>query len=83
MPRCRTPCGARIDSQMFRRSYASVFKGDEHWASIEVPAGQRYAWDAKSTYVKNPPYFEGMTHAAGSRSRTCAARACWRCSATR
>ncbi len=50
-----------IDSQMFRNSYASVFKGDEHWASIHVPAGQRYAWDAKSTYVKHPPYFEGMT----------------------
>jgi aconitase A len=50
-----------INSQMFRDSYASVFKGDEHWASIQVPAGQRYAWDAKSTYVKDPPYFEGMT----------------------
>jgi aconitate hydratase len=50
-----------IDSQMFRQSYASVFKGDEHWASIQVPAGQRYAWDAKSTYVKHPPYFEGMS----------------------
>ncbi|HSY06318.1 MAG TPA: aconitate hydratase AcnA [Steroidobacteraceae bacterium] len=50
-----------LDSQMFRQSYASVFKGDEHWASIQVPAGQRYAWDAKSTYVKHPPYFEGMS----------------------
>jgi len=50
-----------IDSQMFRHSYASVFKGDENWADIKVPAGQRYAWDAKSTYVKNPPYFAGMT----------------------
>jgi aconitate hydratase len=50
-----------IDSQMFRHSYASVFKGDENWANISVPTGQRYAWDEKSTYVKNPPYFEGMT----------------------
>jgi len=50
-----------IDSQMFRDSYASVFKGDEHWANIKVPAGQRYAWDAASTYVKNPPYFDAMT----------------------
>ncbi|HEV3181360.1 MAG TPA: aconitate hydratase AcnA [Steroidobacteraceae bacterium] len=50
-----------IDSQMFRESYASVFKGDENWANISVPTGQRYTWDAKSTYVKNPPYFEGMT----------------------
>jgi aconitate hydratase len=50
-----------IDSQMFRQSYASVFRGDENWANIAVPTGQRYTWDEKSTYVKNPPYFEGMT----------------------
>jgi aconitate hydratase len=50
-----------IDSQMFRTSYASVFQGDENWAGIQVPAGKRYAWDTKSTYVKNPPYFDGMT----------------------
>ena len=50
-----------LDSQMFRHSYASVFQGDDNWASIKVPAGKLYSWDAKSTYVKNPPYFEGMT----------------------
>jgi aconitase A len=50
-----------IDSQMFRASYAGVFKGDENWVQIKVPTGKLYAWDAKSTYVKNPPYFEGMT----------------------
>ncbi|HEX4649368.1 MAG TPA: aconitate hydratase AcnA [Steroidobacteraceae bacterium] len=50
-----------IDSQMFRSSYASVFKGDDNWAGIKVPAGKRYEWEARSTYVKNPPYFEGMT----------------------
>jgi len=50
-----------IDSQMFRHSYASVFQGDENWAGIQVPAGKRYAWDEKSTYVKNPPYFDSMT----------------------
>ena len=49
-----------IDSQMFRDSYATVFKGDDNWANIKVPAGQRYAWDTRSTYVKNPPYFDGM-----------------------
>ena len=67
-----------IDSQMFRDSYASVFKGDEHWASIQVPAGQRYAWDAKSTYVKHPPYFDGHDHDAGAargRARRARARA--------
>jgi aconitate hydratase len=49
-----------IDSKMFQQSYASVFAGDEHWSGIQVPAGKRYTWDAKSTYVKDPPYFEGM-----------------------
>ncbi len=50
-----------IDSQMFQKSYASVFTGDQNWTDIRVPAGKRYSWDAKSTYVKNPPYFDGMT----------------------
>ena len=50
-----------IDSQMFRDSYASVFKGDDNWANIKVPAGERYAWDAVSTYVKSPPYFDAMS----------------------
>src|SRR3982075_374479 len=49
-----------IDSPMFRERHASVFKGDDNWANIKVPAGQRYAWDMRSTYVKNPPYFDGM-----------------------
>ena len=38
-----------------------MFKGDEQWQSLDVPSGETYAWDADSTYVKNPPYFEGMT----------------------
>ncbi|MGH8323835.1 MAG: aconitate hydratase, partial [Steroidobacteraceae bacterium] len=50
-----------IDSEMFRKSYASVFTGDANWSSIKVPAGKRYTWDEKSTYVKHPPYFDGMT----------------------
>ncbi len=50
-----------INSEMFRRSYASVYDGDERWQSIKVPAGTVYSWDERSTYVKNPPYFEGMT----------------------
>jgi aconitase A len=50
-----------IDSEMFRRSYASVFAGDASWAGIKVPSGDIYAWDPGSTYVKNPPYFDGMT----------------------
>jgi aconitate hydratase len=50
-----------INSDMFRKSYGSVFDGDAHWQAIKVPAGKVYSWDAKSTYVKNPPYFDGMT----------------------
>ena len=49
-----------VESDMFRRSYAGVFAGDENWNGLEVPAGDRYAWDPASTYVKRPPYFDGM-----------------------
>jgi aconitate hydratase len=50
-----------VDSAMFIKGYADVFKGDANWSSIKTPAGRIYAWDDKSTYVKNPPYFDGMT----------------------
>ena len=50
-----------IDSDMFQSSYASVFAGDENWKNIDAPEGEIYAWDDSSTYVKNPPYFDGMT----------------------
>ena len=50
-----------IDSGMFKSSYAGVFDGDANWNSLEVPAGEIYTWDSDSTYVKSPPYFEGMT----------------------
>ena len=46
---------------MFRRGYSSVFQGDEHWNRIEVPQGQIYRWEPTSTYVRNPPYFDGMS----------------------
>ncbi len=49
-----------IDSTMFRSSYDSVFAGDDNWNNLEVPAGEIYQWDESSTYVRNPPYFEGM-----------------------
>ena len=51
---------ATIDSEMFADSYANVFSGDARWASIEVPEANQFEWDPDSTYVKNPPYFEGM-----------------------
>ena len=49
-----------VDSTMFKKSYAGVFKGDANWNSIKVPQGESYAWDPGSTYVRNPPYFDGM-----------------------
>ena len=52
---------ANIDSSMFKSSYDSVFDGDANWKGIESPQGEIYTWDKDSTYVKNPPYFEGMT----------------------
>ena len=50
-----------IDGKMFSSSYAGVFDGDENWNGLDVATGETYAWEATSTYVKNPPYFEGMT----------------------
>jgi aconitate hydratase len=50
-----------VDSAMFKKGYANVFLGDANWAAIKTPAGKIYSWDGKSTYVKNPPYFDGIT----------------------
>ncbi len=50
-----------IDSEMFNRQYAGVFEGDERWKSLPTPTGDTFSWDVKSTYVRKPPYFEGMT----------------------
>jgi aconitate hydratase len=52
---------ASVDSAMFKKGYANVFTGDANWSSIKTPAGKIYEWDGKSTYVKSPPYFDGMT----------------------
>jgi aconitate hydratase len=49
-----------INKQMFTRKYADVFKGDANWRKIAVKGGLTYKWDDRSTYVQNPPYFEGM-----------------------
>jgi aconitate hydratase len=50
-----------VNASQFKKSYSAVFKGDEHWNAIKVPAGEIYSWDDKSTYVRKPPYFDGMT----------------------
>ena len=49
-----------VTRELFATKYADVFNGDEYWRGLEAPAGQTYAWDQNSTYVQNPPYFEGM-----------------------
>jgi aconitate hydratase len=50
-----------VKAEFFRTQYADVFRGDDFWQNLDVPAGETYAWQDDSTYVKNPPYFEGMT----------------------
>ncbi len=52
---------AAVTPDMFASRYGDVFKGDVHWQAIKVGAGRTYAWDMGSTYVKHPPYFDGMT----------------------
>ena len=49
-----------ISSEMFKKDYASVFDGDHRWKSLDTPTGKTFEWDPKSTYVRKPPYFEGM-----------------------
>ncbi|WP_425956968.1 aconitate hydratase [Xylanimonas sp. McL0601] len=56
----QTTIDASIDREMFEADYADVFKGDERWRALEVPTGATFAWDAESTYVRKPPYFDGM-----------------------
>ena len=50
-----------VKAEMFTKRYANVFKGDKNWQAIKVADGQTYAWEMGSTYVQNPPYFEGLT----------------------
>jgi aconitate hydratase len=50
-----------IDAGMFESNYGTVFGGDDNWNNLEVPTGERYAWDPASTYVKHPPFFEGIS----------------------
>ncbi len=50
-----------IDRDMFTKDYADVFTGDEQWRALQTPVGDTFAWDPDSTYVRKPPYFDGMT----------------------
>jgi aconitate hydratase len=58
-----TVMGNSVKPEMFQKTYAVVFEGDEHWRKLNVPKGDTYAWDQASTYIKHPPYFEGMKKA--------------------
>jgi aconitate hydratase len=55
-----------IEGDMFRRNYADVFTGDERWRSLEIPEGDLYDWREESTYVRRPPYFDGMSREPGT-----------------
>ena len=57
-----------IDPELFRRTYASVFDGDDRWKALPIPDGDRYAWDPESTYVARPPFFEGLSMTAEAPS---------------
>ncbi|MFV1363177.1 MULTISPECIES: aconitate hydratase [Mycolicibacterium] len=53
--------GAHLKAEMFTKSYSDVFTGDEHWRNLDVPSGDTFEWAPDSTYVRQPPYFDGMT----------------------
>ena len=65
---------ATVGPEMFARNYADVFAGDTRWNAIVSPDGERYAWDGASTYIKNPPYFDGMATTPGHIADIHAAR---------
>ena len=50
-----------IDPELFRSTYATVFEGDERWRALPIPSGDRYAWQADSSYIAKPPFFDGMS----------------------
>jgi aconitate hydratase A / 2-methylisocitrate dehydratase len=52
---------AAVRADMFREQYADVFSGDERWRSLHVPTGDRFVWHPDSTYIRNPPFFDGLT----------------------
>ncbi|MFF7632172.1 aconitate hydratase AcnA [Kitasatospora sp. NPDC008050] len=63
-----------IDQDMFAKDYADVFAGDHRWQSLSIPTGNTFEWDTESTYVRKPPYFEGMAKTPSPVSDIAAAR---------
>ncbi len=66
---------ASLRPEMFRERYGAVFDGDESWQALEVPGGSRFAWDPGSTYVRQPPFFEGLPPEPAALADVRAARA--------
>jgi len=66
--------GRAVRSDMFHKQYGEVFHGDAHWRAIPVPEGDLFSWDTQSTYVKHPPYFDGMTKQPGAITDIAGAR---------
>ena len=60
----RAVISSAIDPELFRRTYAVVFEGDDRWRALPIPAGDRYAWDPASSYIAKPPFFDGLTFEA-------------------
>ena len=58
-----------VAEEMFTRDYADVFSGDDNWRGLDIPAGDTFAWAEESTYVRRPPYFDGMPDRAGAGHR--------------
>jgi aconitate hydratase len=57
----RSVIATSIDPELFRRTYAVVFEGDDRWRALPIPAGDRYAWDPSSTYIAKPPFFDALS----------------------
>jgi aconitate hydratase len=60
----RSVIAGAIDPELFRRTYATVFEGDDRWRALPIPSGHRYAWAAGSTYIAKPPFFDGLAFEA-------------------
>jgi len=75
MAEVREVIRSAVTSEMFRAGYASIFEGDEHWQSLEVPAGHTFVWPEASTYTHRPPFFDGFTAVAPPITDVLGARA--------
>ena len=58
-----------VTAEQLPQAYADVFGGDERWQALQVPAGDRFEWDEESTYIRHPPFFEGLSVVAGAAGR--------------